>query len=236
MELLINKIKEFDIELNEKQIELFGKYFEFLNKFNEHTNIVSDASYETVMTKHFADSISLYLDEEIREKKNLSIIDIGCGGGFPGVPLIILFDTWTLTAVDSVGKKINFIKELAEILELTDRIKTVNGRAEDLAHTVEMREKFDISVARAVSRLNILCEYCLPFVKKDGIFAAYKAKEAQEELNEAQKALQTLKGESVKQIDYSIENTDRNILIIKKVGNTSSHYPRKAGIPKKKPL
>lgn len=236
MEILINKIKNYGIELNENQIDLFEKYFEFLNKFNEHTNIVSDATRETVLVRHFADSLALYLDENIRNKKNLSIIDIGCGGGFPGVPLIILFETWTLTAVDSVGKKINFINELAKSLELTDRIKTVKGRAEDLAHTVEMREKFDISTARAVSRLNVLCEYCLPFVKKDGYFVAYKAKEAQDEINEAQKALQILKGESVKQLSYNIEDIDRCIIIIKKTEKNSVHYPRMAGIPKKKPL
>lgn len=236
MELLTEKLKEFGIELNKSQIELFNIYYEFLNKFNEHTNIVSDASKENVLIKHFADSLGFYLIDETKNKKNLSVIDIGCGGGFPGVPLMILFEDWKLTAVDSVGKKINFIKELSLELGLNDRITAINKRAEDLAQNPEYREKFDIATARAVSRLNIISEYCLPFVKQGGIFAPYKSKGALEELNEANKALHILKARYKGIVEYNIDETDRNILIIEKLGTTPEKYPRKSGIPKKNPL
>lgn len=235
---LREKAEKLNIKLNNEQVEMFREYLRLLEEFNCHTNLVSSAEPEIVMEKHFLDSLSLGLaSEKIDFTAKLNIIDIGIGGGFPGVPLIIAFPDWKLCAVDSVAKKLKFIELLSEKLGLTDRIETIAARAEELAGQPDKRESFDIAVTRAVARLNVICEYCLPFVKPGGYFAAYKAKTANEELQEAKNAISILGGEHVSTYSSTISGgEERNLILIKKTGRTPDKYPRKTGKPAKKPL
>ena len=238
--LLKQKAEEFNIELTDKQLEQFREYSKFLYAYNSHTNLVSDAEETTVVRKHFIDSLAIGLYKDFlgwNSKK--SLIDIGIGGGFPGVPIIIANSEWTLCAVDSVGKKTKFIELLSKEIGLEERIKIINARSEDLAVNAEYREKFDCAAARAVSRMNTLLEYTVPFIKKDGHFIAYKAKDIDSELKHAANAL-TIFGCKVKQISsYNLpedESIERKLILIEKQKITPSKYPRKSGIPKKSPL
>lgn len=239
-ELLQEKAAKFNLDLNEEQLNQFKEYWRFLDEYNKHTNLVSNTDQDIVIRKHFIDSISIGLiKDQIGWDENKTVIDIGIGGGFPGVPIIIVNPNWSLTAVDSVGKKTKFIELLAEKLGLIDRIKVINARAEDLVREKDKREKFDIVVARAVSQLNTLSEYCLPFVRQDGFFVAYKAKDIETELNQAQKAFTVLGGEATNVTPYDLPDeasVERNLILIKKIKPTPPNYPRKAGIPKKNPL
>ena len=269
-EILIKKAGKFNINLTDKQIEQFRKYWEFLYEYNKHTNLVSSAELGTVVLKHFADSLSIgLLKNELNLNDKKTILDIGIGGGFPGIPIIIAFPSLKLCAVDSVGKKTKFISELSEILgmssslpdpafhacpssdpslplriELTDRIEVVNSRAEELIKETGRRSGFDIAVSRAVSRLNVLLEYTLPFIKTGGYFIAYKAKTFQEEIEESKQALFILGGEVIDVVNYTLSDScgedlsgeTRNLILVKKIKATPEKYPRKTGIPLKKPL
>jgi 16S rRNA (guanine527-N7)-methyltransferase len=235
-EILINKAKEFNLSLSEQQIEQFEKYQEFLFEYNSHTNLVSSAEPELVALKHFADSISInLLADKLDLNSEKTLLDIGIGGGFPGVPIIIAYPKLKLCAVDSVGKKTEFIRQLAEHLEISDRVEVKNIRAEEL----DQRESFDIAASRAVDRLNVLLEYTLPYLKVGGYFIAYKAKTYKEEIAEAKTALNILGGQVIDIVHYTLfeeENLQRNLILIKKIKPTPEKYPRKTGIPHKKPL
>ena len=233
--ILQKRAQDFNINLNPEQLELFKKYWLFLSEYNEHTNLVASADLETVIFKHFVDSLAIGLCKDLIEQdKANKIIDIGIGGGFPGVPIVIAYPEWKLCAVDSVGKKTKFIELLAQELNITDRVEIYTKRAEDI---LDKREKFDIAVSRAVSQLNTLSEYCLPFVKVGGYFVAYKAKGIETELEQAQKAVSILGGEVEKVISYNLnDDIERNLILIKKIKPTHPKYPRKAGIAKKQPL
>ncbi len=238
LELLKNGAGEFNIALNDDQVENFRIYLELLTEFNSHTNLVSSVEAETVIAKHFLDSLAIGLaHKEINLNQQLSLIDIGTGGGFPGIPLLIAFSSWKLCAVDSVAKKLEFIKILAEKLGITNRIEIVPARAEELARLPEKREGFDLAVTRAVAKLNVISEYCLPFVKENGYFVSYKAKSAQSELEEAQNAISLLGGKCESVLKYSLTGEEqRNLVLIKKVASTPGKYPRRTGVPAKKPL
>lgn len=239
-DILAKKTEQFGINLTENQILQFKEYWKFLDEYNQHTNLVSSTEQNIVVIKHFLDSLSIgLLKNELNWSEKKTIIDIGIGGGFPGVPIIIANPEWKLIAVDSVGKKTKFIELLKNNLGLQGRITVLNARAEELARDENYREKSDIVVARAVSQLNVLAEYCLPFVKAGGQFVSYKAKSAQEELNEAENAVKILGGNVEKVVHYSLETDetlDRNLILINKIKNTPAKYPRKAGLPKKSPL
>ncbi len=234
---LLIKAEEFNINLNASQIEQLKEYWKFLYEYNRHTNIVSSAEPDTVVLKHFIDSLSIGLfTEQLKLDCKKTIIDIGAGGGFPGIPIIIAFPELKLCAVDSVRKKTDFMDKLSNILGLNNRIEIINSRAEDLAKNKEKRENFDISVTRAVSKLNVILEYNLPFVKTDGYFLAYKAKTFQEEINLSAKALDILGGELIKTVRYTLSDEERNLILIKKTAATPDKYPRNTGIPLKLPL
>lgn len=230
--------KGFNITLSEAQIQIFKDYGALLAEYNEHTNLVSSAEMPTVITKHFLDSLSFgLLGKEVGFDKPQNIIDIGAGAGFPGIPLIITFPGWKLCSIDSIGKKLEFIRLLADKLDITDRVEAITKRAEELAKTPEKREKFDIAVARAVGKLNLLAEYCLPFVKEGGYFVAYKAKLTKEEIEEAEKALSLLGGQHIATKAYTLpDGEERNLVLIKKIAPTPDKYPRNTGIPAKRPL
>lgn len=221
-------------ELNEK----FQIYLKFLDEYNRQVNLVSSTEPETVINKHFSDSLAISrLSNIIDFNASLNVIDIGIGGGFPGMPIIIEYPNFKLCAVDSVGKKLEFTRILAEKLGISDRVEVINARAEELARNPKKREKFDLAVIRAVAKLNVIAEYCLPFVKIGSYFVAYKAKNIKDELREAEQAIPILGGKVVSTVPYSLKDgEERNLIVVKKVKSTPNTYPRKIGIPTKRPL
>lgn len=234
LKILTAKAAEFDINLSERQTEQFAKYLEFLFEYNKHTNLVSSAEFDTVILKHFADSLSAgLLQKQLKLNKPGIFSDIGIGGGFPGVPLLIAFPELKLCAVDSVRKKTDFLKQLSEIIGIKDRIEIINARAEELKNK---KRSFDFAVSRAVGKLNVLAEYSLPFIKIGGFFVAYKAKNCREEIKEAKTALKILGGEVAEILNYTLSGEERNLILIKKINITPEKYPRKPGMPRKNPL
>ena len=167
----------------------------------------------------------------------MNLIDVGTGAGFPGIPLKIVFPELKITLLDSLNKRVQFLNEVIQLLDLKD-IEAIHGRAEDFAKPGQLRETFDICVSRAVANLATLSEYCLPYVKKDGFFISYKSEKVTEELKTAAHAIDILGGESYDQIAFYLPNSDlyRNLVVIKKVKETPKKYPRKSGLPSKSPL
>ncbi len=220
---------KFGIKPTVSQLEKFEKYYNLLIEYNQKFNLTAITEREEVIVKHFIDSV-LGVDKIVGNK----LIDIGSGGGFPAIPLRIMRDDLMLTMVESTGKKCEFLKTVVDKLELTN-VSVVNGRAEDLAKDPLYRENFDVCTARAVARLNTLCEYCMPFVKKDGYFVSYKG-EAEQEVIEAKNAIKILGGELDCVQDFDLLGAKRQIVCIKKIKNTPLIYPRGNGKERKKPL
>lgn len=225
-------IKEY-MDIDNVSAEKFAVYMELLREWNEKINLTAITDEEGILVKHFFDSssISEFVDN------NSKIIDIGTGAGFPGLPLKIVNDTLNLTLVDSLNKRINFLNEVKNKLGLKN-VETVHGRAEDVGIDNKYREKYDFAVSRAVAELRILVEYLLPLVKVGGKVIAMKGPNIDEEVENSKKAVKLLGGEIERIESFRLGNTDneRTIIIIKKIKNTESKYPRKAGIPRKNPL
>lgn len=228
-------LKEINVELNEEQIAQFNKFYEMLVEKNKVMNLTGITEYEEVLVKHFIDSLAInkYMDID----KELKIIDIGTGAGFPGLPLKIAFKNIDITLLDSLNKRIKFIEEVVAENGL-ENIKPIHGRAEDIARKTEHREQYDLCVSRAVANLTSLSEYCLPFVKVGGYFVSYKAGGAEDEINESKKAIKLLGGKIEKVENFILPGTDitRTFVFIKKEAPISKKYPRKAGLPTKEPL
>lgn len=233
--LLLEKVSDLSIELSEKQVEQFIKFYELLVEWNKVMNLTGITEYEEVVEKHFVDSLSLVKAIDIMKCE--SVIDIGTGAGFPGIPLKIAFPHLKITLLDSLNKRIKFLNTVIDELGLED-IHTIHGRAEDFAKQAEYREQYDLCVSRAVANLATLSEYCLPYVNVDGMFIPYKSGDIEEELNNSKKAVQILGGKIEKTIKFELPGTDigRSFVKIKKVKNTGKKYPRKAGLPSKEPL
>lgn len=228
--LIMKKIFEkFNIEISEKQLESFDKYYRLLIEYNERFNITAITEKEEVYVKHFVDSL-LFVDMLNGE----NLIDIGSGGGFPALPIKIMRDDIKLTMLEATGKKCEFLKVVANELGLKD-VTVINGRAEDLAKDEKYREQFDMCSARAVARLNTLCEYCMPFVKVNGKFIAFKG-QAGEELEEAKNAIKVLGGNLSSVYERSLDGAKRSLVEIEKIANTDIKYPRGNGKEKKCPL
>lgn len=232
---LIEGLKQFNIELNEDQIQEFILYKELLQKWNQRINLTSIIEDEEIDIKHFIDSV-VPIKTNLFNRK-LKVIDIGTGGGFPGLPLKIMNKDLEMLLLDSTRKKINFLDVVIKELEL-DKIQAYHGRAEELGRKGEFREQYDIAISRAVASLNTLCEYTLPFVKPGGYFISMKGPEVEEELKEAKNAISILGGQ-VKEVEkIQLPKTDivHSLIIIEKIKKTPTKYPRMGGKPRKQPL
>lgn len=226
------RLKEKGIILTERQQAQFEKYYEILIEWNQKMNLTAITDKEDVYLKHFYDSITIAFDFPFSSQ---TIIDVGAGAGFPSIPLKIVYPQLKITIVDSLNKRITFLNHLFEQLQLKD-CQAIASRAEDYAK--EHRESADLVMARAVARLNILDELCLPLVKVNGYFLSLKGKKAKEELTEAQKGIQLLGGEMISNVEFTLANHDdqRSNIIIRKIKATPKKYPRPFAKIKKQPL
>lgn len=249
------KCEAFGICLSEEQTERFMDYYELLIEWNSFMNLTAITDFDEVILKHFVDSLAIYqasafqktlkLNDRISEKDDhgkmqtskSSLIDIGTGAGFPGIPLKIVFENMQITLLDSLNKRVNFLNTVIEKLNLKN-IKAVHGRAEDFARQPDYREQYDFCVSRAVANLSTLSELCIPFVKKSGYFISYKSEKVKEELSTGKKAIEILGGKIEDILEYQLPDSDmnRSLLLIRKEKNTPKKYPRKAGTPAKEPL
>lgn len=228
-------LMELGLGLSDFQLEQFLQYYELLMEWNSFMNLTAITEFEEVCTKHFLDSLSLC--KAIDCTKELCVIDVGTGAGFPGIPLKIAFPNLKLTLLDSLGKRVKFLNEVINRLGLKN-IEAIHGRAEDFAKPDMLREHFDICVSRAVANLSVLSEYCIPYVKVGGFFISYKSEKIAEEMNASKHAVTLLGGELFAQKEFVLPNSDiyRNLFMIKKIKTTPKKYPRKAGLPTKEPL
>lgn len=235
VEQFMRDLSEFNITLSDIQVEQFMTYYELLVEWNGFMNLTAITEYEEILKKHFVDSLSLVKVCDLT--KEISLIDIGTGAGFPGIPLKIAFPNLKITLLDSLQKRIQFLNAVIEKLALTD-IDAVHGRAEDFAKPGSLREQYDICVSRAVANLTTLSEYCIPFVKRGGVFVSYKSEKLIEEKQEAENAISILGGCVEKQIQFTLPDSDicRSLFVIKKIKESPKKYPRKAGLPAKEPL
>lgn len=227
--------KDLHIDLKEEEGEKFLKYKELLLEWNEKINITAITEDREVDIKHFLDSLTAFNSEKLWGNKK--IIDIGTGGGFPGIPLKIINPQLNVTLLDSLNKRIIFLKEVIENLALKN-IDAIHGRAEELSRKEDYREKYDVCVSRAVASLDTLSEYCLPFVKQGGYFISMKGPEVEEEIKLSQRAIDLLGGrvEDIQIIKIPESDISHSLIIIKKIRQTPTKYPRGGGKPRKNPL
>lgn len=229
------KLNELGIVLSEMQKEQFDRFYELLVEWNKVMNLTGITEYEEVNEKHFVDSLSIV--KAIDMETVHTVIDVGTGAGFPGIPLKIAFPHLKIVLLDSLNKRIKFLNEVIDQLGLTD-ISTIHGRAEDYAKQAEYREQFDLCVSRAVANLSTLSEYCIPYVKVGGMFIPYKSGEIDEEVAQAKKAVHLLGGKLENVVKFQLPESEisRSFVKIKKINNTTKKYPRKSGLPAKEPL
>ncbi len=226
-------LKSINAELDEKKEKQFYQYYELLVERNKVMNLTGITEYDEVVEKHFIDSSLASAFHKIEG----SLIDVGTGAGFPGIPLKILFPELKVVLLDSLNKRINFLEEVIEQLGL-ENITAIHGRAEDFAKKEEYREQFDFCVSRAVANLSTLSEYCLPFIKVGGSFVSYKSGEVENEIKESGRAITMLGGKvgNIDKMELPNDKGSRSFIQIEKITETSKKYPRKSGLPAKKPL
>lgn len=235
MELLREGCNKFNISIDEAQVKQFIEYKRVLLEWNQKMNLTAIEDEKEIIIKHFLDSISCLLIKELTGEG--SLIDVGTGAGFPGIPIKVMYPGIKLTLLDSLNKRIRFLQEVGNQLGIND-ISYVHGRAEDMGQNKLYREQFDYAVARAVASLNVLTEYCLPFVSLGGYFICLKGPQLEDEMKEATKAIGILGGVVVNQqvVDLPFSDISHRIVVIKKTKQTPTNYPRKAGKPTKEPI
>lgn len=236
-EIFAEELANYGFKLSSKQKEQFATYYNKLIEFNKKVNLTRITDKNEVYLKHFFDSITPLLEFSDLFKGEKSLCDVGAGAGFPSLPIKILCPDLSITIVDSLGKLLKFLDELVSDLSL-DKVTLVHSRAEDAGQNKNLREKFDLVTGRAVARMSVLSEYCLPLAKVDGYLVALKGPKAQDELAEAKNAIEVLGG-SVKEVkELTLPDTDdeRTLIVVKKVKATPKKYPRQAGTPNRKPL
>ena len=235
-EKFVLELSKHNFELTDKQKQQFKLYFKMLIEVNEHVNLTRITEEDEVYLKHFYDSITPLFTFGAVFKDGATLCDVGAGAGFPSIPLKILKPGLKVTIVDSLQKRLNFLKDLISELGLTD-VELVHGRAEDVGQNKLYRERFDIVTARAVARMSVLSEYCLPFVKKGGYFCALKGPDTDEEIKGASKAIALLGGKVMKVNKYTLsDGSKRSIVCIKKISQTNPKYPRPSAKIAKNPL
>lgn len=226
-------LKDNDIPYNVEQIEKFEGYMSGILQWNEKVNLTAIKEEEEFEKKHYVDSLYPLILEEYREA--YKIADMGTGAGFPGVPLAIMSPNKSFTLIDSLKKRLNIIDDLIEKEGILN-CHTIHGRAEDIGKNKDYRESFDVCVSRAVAAINVLAEYALPLVKVGGYLLAYKGPDVDNELKKGSQAIKVLGGEIKGIVNFNVNEMNHNILIIKKIKQTSIKFPRKAGTPAKTPL
>lgn len=238
MEQVIHEFKKglelLEINLSDLQIKQFVDYYEILVNWNKLMNLTSITEFMEVIQKHFLDSLSIV---KVLRPGSEKILDVGTGAGFPGIPIKIAFPDTEVVLMDSLNKRVRFLEEVITNLGLKN-IKAFHGRAEDFGRNKLYREAFDLCTSRAVAKLSVLSEYCIPFVKKGGKFIPYKSGNIKEELEESKNAIKILGGSIKDQKEFTLPLTDikRTFIVIEKVKNTPEKYPRTAGKPSKEPL
>ncbi|MCI8485367.1 MAG: 16S rRNA (guanine(527)-N(7))-methyltransferase RsmG [Lachnospiraceae bacterium] len=235
LEKFQNGLEQLEIPYTSQQLDQFLIFYEMLIEKNKVMNLTAITEFEDVVEKHFLDSLSLVKLVDLKRKYYL--LDLGTGAGFPGIPLKIMFPEWKILLLDSLNKRVLFLREVIGELKLSD-ISAVHGRAEEMARKPEYREHFDLCVSRAVANLSSLSEYCIPFVKPGGKFISYKSGEVEEELDQAKKAIHVLGGTIEKVEKFTLVDTEfsRSLVQIGKKKKTPKQYPRKAGVPSKDPI
>lgn len=223
------------IQLSDEQLKQFSIFYDHMIEMNQVMNLTSITEEDEVILKHFYDSMSVIKYYDFHDQMN--VIDVGTGAGFPGIPLAILLPNVQFTLMDSLNKRITFLKEVVQKCGLKN-VKCIHSRAEELAKDGDYRENYDVCVSRAVANLSVLLEYCIPFIKKGGKFISYKSISSEEELTDSKNAQNKLCCKLKENISFELPDTDikRNFLIFEKFDHTADKYPRNNGIPKKKPL
>lgn len=231
--IMTSNLKELNIELSEKQLNQFYDYMKLLIEWNKVMNLTAIIDPKEIIVKHFIDSLTVLGSVN----KSDNIIDVGTGAGFPGIPIKIAYPETNVILLDSLNKRVKFLNEVITKLGLTN-IEAIHGRAEEYGRNKNYREKFDISIARAVAPLNVLLEYLIPFVKVNGKCVCMKGSNSLEEIENSANAIEILGGKLIETEEFLIPNTDmkRKIVEIRKVKQTEKRYPRKAGTPSKEPL
>jgi 16S rRNA (guanine527-N7)-methyltransferase len=234
-EVLKNGALNYNIDLREEQVEQFIKYMNLLREWNKKINLTAITDDIDIIKKHFIDSISIVKSGVLKE--GMSLVDVGTGAGFPGIPIKIIMPTIKVVLLDSLNKRINYLNEVINELNLNN-IEAVHGRAEEYSKNDMYREKFDIATARAVANLSVLSEYCIPYVKINGYFIAMKGPSIEEEIQSGKNAISTLGGKFVEIIKTEIlgEEYNHNIVVVEKVKKTDEKYPRKYAQIEKKPI
>ena len=234
-ERIQESFRKIEIELSDEQACNLLTYYEMLVEWNKVMNLTGITEFEDVLLKHFIDSVAICRITDMSKVK--TVMDVGTGAGFPGMPLKIVFPHLEITLLDSLNKRIQFLNAVIEKLNL-DNIHCIHGRAEDFGRDTKYREQYDLCVSRAVANLSSLSEYCVPFVKVGGRFISYKAGEVEEEVIQATKAVKTLHCETAVIEKLVLPDSDlfRSFVIVKKKGHLDKKYPRKAGMPTKNPL
>jgi 16S rRNA (guanine527-N7)-methyltransferase len=234
-DLMSKSAEDVGLQLTKEQYEKFIIYMRLLQEWNEKVNLTAIVEDEDVIKKHFIDSIKAFKREEFKKAKTL--IDVGTGAGFPGLPIAIMKSDIKVTLLDSLNKRVNFLNTVIDKLELTN-ISTIHSRAEDGARDSKLREKFDIATSRAVANMSVLSEFCLPYVKVGGSFIALKGPSVDQEIKESAGAIRILGGELLDICEVNIEDTElrHNLVVVKKIKECSKLYPRKAGLITKDPL